>query len=741
MSMDKMKIEVLLAAINNATGPLKAIQTGSNETAKALKATKDQLRELNKAQGNISAFQKVSKDAAITANTLKTAQDEVKRIKQEIDKVPAPTRDMARAFQQAKDQASKLKEEHNKLIERQQRLRDTLKGTGIETSNLGDHQRELRSKMASATSDIEKQAKALETLNQRQKTLNRARAAYDKSMEHRNKLAGAGASTTAAGAAMGVPILKAIKDYASFEDAMMGVARQVDGAKDANGRYTQTYYEMGDAIKAMAERMPLATTEIAAIIEAGARMGIQGKENLLTYAQTTAVMATAFDLPVDQVGEDVAKIAALYKVPIKSINELGDVINYLDDNALAKGGDIIDVMKRIAGTADTVGMKYKDAAALASTFLSLGANSEVAGSASNAIMTNLSIATMQADRFQDGLAMLKMNAASVQKGMSTNATGTILKVIDAIKSLPQEKQLEATTRLFGKEFGDDAAKLASNVAEYRKQLELTKAAQAAGSMDREAQSRNQAMSAQYVMMKNTVFDLSSELGQSLKPATVEIMQSVSGVLREVRDWTKANPELTSALMKGAAVLAFIVITLGALMLGVASVLGPLALLRLAIAWFGMGGLAALGPFGLAVIGLATAATLIYKNWEPIKEFFSNLWDGITERFNIALTWIKDKFSFLKPILELISSPAKLALAATVGTTSAAGAQPVSIDKRPPITAAMAKLASTHTFAPTLHINASPGMNEQQLAQLVAKEMERLQRQQATRNRSRLTDSE
>lgn len=609
----------------------------------------------------------------------------------------------------------------------------------LQPGDAWQHPRESDS--LTATVDIEKQSKALEVLNRRQQVMHAARANYDKSMQFRNKMAGAGATTAAVGVGMGLPILKSIKDYASFEDAMLGVARQVDGAKDANGKYTQTYYEMGDAIKAMADRMPLATTEIAAIIEAGARMGIQGKENLLTYAQTTAVMATAFDLPVDQVGEDVAKIAALYKVPIKSISELGDVINYLDDNALAKGGDIIDVMKRIAGTADTVGMKYRDAAALASTFLSLGAKSEVAGSASNAIMTNLSIATMQSKRFQDGLEMLHMNSKNVQKGMSTNATGTILKVLDAIKSLPKEKQLQATVSLFGKEFGDDAAKLASNLGEYRKQLDMVNAAQAKGSMQREADSRNQALSAQYIMMKNTVFNLSSELAQSLKPALVDILGTIKDVLTSMRSWTQAHPELTSVLIKVAAALAFIVTALGSLLIAIAAILGPLAVLRLAISWFGLGGLAALGPLGLAIIGIATAAALIYKNWEPIKEFFANLWDGITEKFNSVVTWFKDKFSFLKPLLDLISSPAKLALAVSTSVAGTANAQPINIDNRPPITAAAAKLASTSTFAPMLHIHAAPGMDEKQLAQLVAREIERLQRQQDARKRSRLTDAE
>lgn len=679
-SMDKLKLEVQLGLIDKILKPLKAIQSGSSDTAKALKAAKEQLKSLNDEQKRIDGFRSAAKGIAIHRQELTKAEERIRTISAAMKGAAFPTREMQKAFKEATDEANRLKGNITQLTEKQERHRRELSASGADTHKLASYQRELKAQMATATGEIGKQSAALEVLNRRQNSLRNARYAYDKTIGVRNKMAMAGATTTAAGVAMGMPILKAVKDYASFEDAMLGVARQVEGARDANGNLTKTYYEMGESIKSMSERIPLATTEIAAIIEAGARMGIQGKANLLAYAETTAVMATAFDLPVDQVGEDVGKIAALYKVPIKSINELGDVINYLDDNALSKGGEIIDVMKRIAGTADSVGMKYREAAALASTFLSLGANSEVAASASNAMMTNLSVATMQSKRFQEGLKMLKMlkmDAKGVQLGMSKDSTGTILKVMDAIKSLPQEKQLEATTRLFGKEFGDDAAKLASNLGEYRRQLELVNAAKAKGSMQREGDARNQAMSAQYEMMKNTVFNLTSALGESLKPALVDIMQSIAGVLSGVRDWVKEHPALSSALFKGVAIIAALVTVIGALMLAVAAVLGPLAVLKLSMSVLSINGFgltamlsrlaltilplvsSALWTLGAAIMftpigwllagiaALATSALLIYKYWEPIKAFLAGFWDGFSNAIGPALKqWLAAFIGFI-----------------------------------------------------------------------------------------------
>jgi TP901 family phage tail tape measure protein len=461
-----------------------------------------------------------------------------------------------------------------------------MKAGGIDTRNLANHSRDLSTRQIEAARSVVKLSGALQEQNKVLARMHAAKANYDKSMATAGKLRTAGMVAAGTGAALGLPAVMAAKDYATFEDAMLGVARQVEGARDGNGKLTKTYFEMGEAIKAMGERIPMTTVEIARIVEAGARMGIQGKENLLIYAQTTAVMAQAFDLPVDRVGESVGKISQLYKIPIKDIKALGDTINWLDDNALSKGGDIIDVMQRIAGTAAMVKMNFREAAALGSSFLSLGAVPEVAASASNAMIRELSIATMQTKRFRGGLEMLKLDAKGLQLGMSQNATGTIMKVLEAIKALPQEKQLEAATRLFGKEFGDDAAKLAENLDEYRRQLMLVNEARAKGSMQREADARKDTINARMLMAKNAIFNLTSALGEHLKPALVATMEKTLAIAQAVRDWAKENPALASGIMTAVKWLSIFVTGLGALLVVVGAIAVPFAMIQFGLAAFG-----------------------------------------------------------------------------------------------------------------------------------------------------------
>lgn len=53
-----------------------------------------------------------------------------------------------------------------------------------------------------------------------------------------------------------------------------------------------------------------------------------------------------------------------------------------------------------------------------------------------------------------------------------------------------------------------------------------------------------------------------------------------------------------------------------------------------------------GWFLMAVTGIATAAYLIYKHWEPIKQWFSDLWAGVINTFTRAGNWLADKFPWM-----------------------------------------------------------------------------------------------
>ncbi|WP_313611531.1 phage tail tape measure protein [Pantoea piersonii] len=606
MSDKNLRLQVVLGAVDKLTRPFRSARDSTRELAGSLRDTRNTLKELDAQAGRIDGFRKTRSQLAITANNLKAAREEAARLAVQFSETNRPTAAQARVLEQAKNRASQLQQTYNGLRISVQRQREALGAAGIDTKKLSQAQRELKSQSDEARAAIDRQQQSLKKLGERQAKLSAVRERYSRSLEVRDRVAGAGAATSAAGLAMVAPVAAAVHASAAMEDAMKGVAKQVNGLRDNDGNRTKQFYDMQAAIKAASEQLPMENGAIdyAALVEGGARMGVTNqndsyedqKRDLLAFATTAAKASTAFELPAGELAEGLGKIAQLYKIPTRNIEQLGDALNYLDDNAMSKGADIIDVMQRMGGVADR--MNFRQVAALGSTFLTLGATSEIAASSANAMVRELSIATMQSNSFMDGMDLLKLDPAKIEKQMTTDAMGTIMRVLEKVKKLPNSKRVPALTMLFGKEFGPAAAKLVNNMPELRRQLALTQGDGAKGSMQKESDINKDSLSAQWMLTKTGVSNTMSGLGDSLRTPLMDIMDMVKKVTGVTRRWVENNKELAGTIVKAAAVISVVVIALGTLMIGLAAVLGPLALLRLSCNVLGL----------KALPGLASAAS-------------------------------------------------------------------------------------------------------------------------------------
>lgn len=694
MSDNNLRLQVILNAVDKLTRPFRSAQASSKELATAIQQSRASLKALDSQAARIDGFRKANGQLAVTGQNLKAAREEAAKLATQFSATNRPTAQQARLLEQAKNRVNELQGQYNGLRQSVQKQRLALNEAGLDTRKLSSAQRELRQNTDETRQALDRQQKSLKRLGEQQARMNAVREQYSRRLEVRDRIAGAGATTAAAGAAMGAPVVAAIRSYASMEDAMKGVAKQVNGLRDDNGNRTKQFYEMQDAIKAASEQLPMENGAIdyAALVEGGARMGVTNqddpfedqKRDLLAFASTAAKAATAFELPADELAEGLGKIAQLYKVPTRNIEQLGDALNYLDDNAMSKGGDIINVLQRMGGVADR--LDFRKAAALGSTFLSLGAAPEIAASASNAMVRELSIATMQSKRFFEGMDLLKLNPAEIEKQMTTDAMGTIQRVLEKVNKLPQDKRLSAMTMIFGKEFGDDAAKLANNLPELQRQLKLTAGADANGSMQKESDINKDSLSAQWLLVKTGAQNAFSSLGETLRQPLMDIMSMVKGVTGALRRWVEQNPVLAGTLMKVAAATAAITVGLGTLAVAVAAVLGPIAVIRFAlsmlavkalpstatavtrmggvlrllvsgplavlrVALFSVGGLlgALLSPIGLVVAALAGVAMVVWKYWQPISAFLG----GVVEGFKAAAAPILSAFAPLTPIFQWV----------------------------------------------------------------------------------------
>lgn len=603
-----LRLQVIMDLANKASAPLRNISSSSSEAAKALKAARDQLKQLEATQKEVAQFSELKKGLQGTSTELKAAQDRVRELAQKLPQTGAPTKALTKEFEAAKRNAAglsdKLKDQQVKL----QQLRDSLGSAGINTRNLAQHQIELNANIKSATAAIEQQRTKLKQLADQQKKLNDLKAQHGKDMMKVGMAAGAGVGMQAAGR-QGIQWgLGPIKDFAAHEDAMVGVQRQVAGARDESGRLTATYFEMERQIRELSGQIPVATTEIAKMFTAGSRMEVP-VDQLKEFVRMASEIAVAFDAVPDEITESMGKVAKNFKIPITDIRGLADSINYLDDNAISKGDDIIDFMSRVAGTASMVKITAKETAALGSTLLTLGERRETASTAVNAVFSKLGAANVQSKKFHVMVKNLGMTTNQLESGMQTNSIDTIFKVMEAVRKLPKiakeggTSQIDAIAELFGQEHWDSFSKLLDNRAELERQIGLANSQQAQGSMGRESAARNQAISAQWEMAKNRAFNLSAAVGETLKPALIELLNTINPMLEKFSQFIKKNPELVGWIMKSVIAVSAIVFALGTLTLSLAAILGLMLLAKFMFARLALGYAAMGGASGLAAAGL------------------------------------------------------------------------------------------------------------------------------------------
>ena len=609
---DNLRLRVVLDLAERVLAPMKRISSSSSDAARALKAAKDRLKELNAQQAQVGEFRTLKTNLQETAAKLTEAQAKVGALARAYGQAGPPTRAMERDMARAKREAAALTAQHTQQQEKLQQLRTRLSAAGISTRELGAQSQRLRGDIAATNAAITEQTAKLRANAEQHKQLAKLRRQHAKAMLHTGMAAGTGLAMQAAGR-KGVDIgMGPVKDYAKHEDAMLGIARQVPGARDEMGQLTTVYRQAEADVRELSGQIPIATTEIAKMMTAAARMEVPTGQ-LKEFTLLASEMATAFDAVPDELTESMGKVAKNFKIPLTDIRGLADSINYLDDNAISKGADIIDFLNRTSGVVSTVAMSAKDAAALGSTLLTLGERPETASTAANAIVQKFAAATKGTKKFQEAMAEIGLSSQDVQMGMSKDATATLDKVVAAIGQLPEDKRIGVMVELVGMEHSDTLAKLVDKPEELARQRQLANSKGADGSMAREAAARNAALSAQYVMLQNRVFNLKSAMGEQLAPVLTQLMKAVNPLLEKFTKWVQQNPTLVKWTLGTAIALSALLAAVGLLLVPMAILAGKAMLVRFVFARLAL----SLGATRTAAATAAQSTGLLARMWAAL----------------------------------------------------------------------------------------------------------------------------
>lgn len=481
----------------------------------------------------------------------------------------------------------------------------------------------------------------------------------------------AGFSTLASSATAVMGSIRGLADPAiKFESAMADVRKVVDFDTP------EQFKEMGNDILKLTRTIPMAGEEIAAIVAAGGQSGV-ARENLLGYAKDAATMGVAFDMAAGDAGEAMATMANVLGKPITEMAQFGDVINHLSDNANSKAKDIVNVITRVGSDTKMLGLSENQAAALGSTFLSMGKAPELAAQAVKGMSS--AFLQLKAGAHEKELKQLGFTTKSFAAAMNKDAQGAISSFIEKVKKMPKDKQYPLLAKVFGKQYADDVLLLAQNTGEYNRQLGLLQETDEQGnlkyigSMQREFENRSNTAENKLTKLKNSFTEIAEKIGKAFLPVITSFVENITPVIYSITEWVETNPQLmewvltigggVGAVVGGLLTLhsAFSFVTAGLLpFLKLGKFLGGFlgnflfsAISKLSLGFgyligyiakaammFGkaiimMSRALLTNPIGLLIAGIAVAAYLIYDNWGKIGPWFAELWQTVSGAFSSA----------------------------------------------------------------------------------------------------------
>lgn len=633
-----LQLQVVLNAIDKATGPIKAIMNSSSGLGKQLKQTRDQLKGLQSQQSNIQSFKALKAASEQSKQAMSEQQQKVKELAAGMRQAEVPTKAMTKEFQAATREAHRLKQNHSANSQQLQAMRGKLSEAGISTRNLSEAERGLRGRISETNKSLTDQQNRLKSVTDQQKRLSAAKAQYERSTQLASNMAtaGAGALATGGGALYGgARLMQTGMEFDTSMSKVQSLARlEIDS-------------EQMQALRAQARKLGAETMFSAT--EAAQGQGFLAMAGFTPQAILDAMpgmldIAKAGDMDLARTADISSNILTGMNLEAADMGRVGDILVGTFTRSNTSLEMLGDTMKYVAPVAASVGQDIETVAAMAGKLGDAGIQGSMGGTALRSIINRLSSPPAAAAKALDKLGISAKDAQGNMRGMPDILT----ELYDKTKMMGDADRAAALKEIAGSEAVSAMQVLVKQAGSGELQKFITTLRQSEGEAAETARKMADNLTGDLDEFFSAFDDVKIEVFEGQNTALRDLAASATQAMSAFGAWAKENPELLGTLIKGIAVIAALIAIGGALMVTIGSILGPLAMMRYGLTVLGIKGgmiipiIKGIGsamlfvgkallanPIFLAIALLAGAAYLIYQNWEPIKEFFVNLWGGIS----------------------------------------------------------------------------------------------------------------
>ncbi|EKK5378428.1 phage tail tape measure protein [Morganella morganii] len=644
-----LRLQVVLNAVDKLTRPFRSAQESNKRLAGAVRQSRDALKDLNRQAGQIDGFRKTKQQLTETQQAYQAATQGAAALAREMNASGNPTRQQAEALKRAQREAGQLKNRFEQLQRSTQQQRTALQANGISTTQLGQAQRRLNSDIARTTRQLQRQEQQLRRSAEQERRMAAAKGSYQKTMDVRNKMAGTGAAAMVTGGAALYAGKKFMVPGYEFETGMSKVQALTRLDKDS-----KEYKALREQARQLGATTAFTANEVAQGQSFYAMAGFK-PEQIQNAMKGTLSMSLAGDIDLATTADIGSNILTGFKLNSDEMNRVSDTLVATFTRSNTNLSMLSDTMKYVAPVASGLGVDLETAAVAAGKLGDAGIQGSMAGTSLRSILGRLAEPPKQAAE-----ALEKLNIET------RDTSGNLRHLPDILTELDKKTQKMGTAQragLFKHIAGTEAFSALSVLTEQAGKGELqnmiadVKAAR--GEAQKIAETMSDNLNGDLKNLTSAWENVGIQIFGGVDSPLRDIAKSITDIISKVGDWAKRNPELANTLTKIALALGVILAVGGAIVLMLAAMLGPVAMLKLSMSVLGIKGAGAFGllakglkAVGLALFGIGKAlltnplflaaaviagiAYAIYKNWDGIKKYMSDLWE--TVKTTIKTKW-------------------------------------------------------------------------------------------------------
>ena len=448
-------------------------------------------------------------------------------------------------------------------------------------------------------------------------------------------------SVRLAAAGITAGLVNATRVAADFEAQMSSVAAKMGSATE------EQIKQLSDLAKNLGSTTKFTATQTAAAMDFLAMAGYK-TQDILAATPGVLNLAAVGNMELADAADIASNILGGMGLSVGKTGRLIDVLAKTATSGNTSVAQLGEAFKSVGPVARVAGSSIEDIGASLALLGDSGIQAEAAGTAMRNVLVRLSAPPTEAAKALDRLGVSTKDANGNMRPFQA-----ILADMDASMkqmNLGSAEQIELQSDIFGLRAlaAGQILQEASATGELAKRIATVTDSQGAGETMAATMQDNLSGAMTRFGSAFEGFQLALTSGPSSK-GLQNLIDAFAGLLGWVTKFLNDYPMVGSVLTAvGAAFVAMVgaAAVIGPVLSGLATIsrvfgmLGGFVRIATALQWAWNLALAA-NPIVLviaAVVALAAAAFLIWKNWEPIKKFFTGIWEhvvGIAEQMREA----------------------------------------------------------------------------------------------------------